>query len=155
MDARRARLVHPAYVEIVKQLCPDEARIFTYLNQYPDKQPEKGLPYFDIHIPARDGYDVIDRNISHLGTDAECEHAELTPSYIDNLCRLELLGKVTEGSYIADPKAYKRLEKDPDIKGSRGRACRAWSNANSIPQGSVCYDVWSSLHQGMRPRRLA
>lgn len=76
---------HPGYVEIIKQLTPDEARLFKRL-------PPKGLcePIIDLMEtrPGKEGVFVYYSNASVLGVEANCDFPDNTPIYINNLCRL-------------------------------------------------------------------
>ena len=61
--------VHPAYVEIVKQLSPDEAKILCYMREYTTvpiitlrRENEKG-----------EGVEII-KNFSNIGELSHCEH---------------------------------------------------------------------------------
>jgi hypothetical protein len=87
MDKETAHKAHPAFVEIIKQLSPDEARVVALLSR------ERALPLGTVgHGPVL----LLTRKLSTLrwastiGQDAGCEHAELTASYLVNICRLGL-----------------------------------------------------------------
>jgi len=92
MDKTTASGAHPAFVEIIRQLTPDEAKIialfarnmpYPLLNvrwEYKTPNPKEG----------KSGGCYVLVNYSHLGQIAECEFPDLTPTYIDNLCRLGL-----------------------------------------------------------------
>jgi hypothetical protein len=54
-------------------------------------------------------------NFSHLGTRAGCEYPHMTPTYIDNLCRLGLAEVPAFGEYTSKG-VYDALESDPTIK---------------------------------------
>jgi hypothetical protein len=109
MDKATADGAHPAFVEIIKQLTPDEARIL-------------GLFLHDIAFPLitvrreykaagpgrKGGVDVL-VNYSHIGVLAKCEFPQMTPSYLDNLCRLGLAEIPAMFQYTA-PGVYDALE---------------------------------------------
>ena len=90
MDKTTAEGAHPAFVEIIKQLTPDEAKIV-------------GLFAFSLPLPLvtvrwdyknptpeeTGGMDVL-VNFSLIGEQVEVEFPNLTPTYLDNLCRLGL-----------------------------------------------------------------
>lgn len=92
MDKATAHGAHPAFVEIIKQLTPDEAKLvgLFVLNipypllsvrwEYRNPNPSEG----------KSGGDYVLVNFSQLGVIARCEFPQLTPTYIDNLCRLGL-----------------------------------------------------------------
>lgn len=109
MDKNTASNAHPAFAEIIKQLTPDEAKLvglfvhdmpfplLTVRNEYKNPQPGK-----------TGGFDVL-VNVSTLGQQAGCEHPELVPTYIDNLCRLGL-AMVPESYFYTSPGIYESLE---------------------------------------------
>ncbi len=111
MDARTAFMAHPSFVEIIKQLTPDEARLLEYFSTV------DSLPVIDINSGYEDGsmgFNVVAVNMSLFGRDANCEHAHLTPSYIDNLSRLGLVIIPPDRSYAGDD-AYEELENYPSV----------------------------------------
>lgn len=115
MDAETAEQVHPAFVEIIKQLVPDEARILRYFRQYDE------IPMIDIRVhpknrPVHESFEVAHSNVTTLGEDAGCEIIRLVPTYIDNLMRLELCRTGGHETSIAVPGAYDRLEHNPDVQ---------------------------------------
>jgi hypothetical protein len=78
--------VHPGFVEIIKQLCPDEAKI---LKAFRTKKmcPTITLRYED---EKGQGMDII-KEFSIIGEQMLCEHPFDTRKYFDNLVRLGLL----------------------------------------------------------------
>lgn len=115
MDKSTASGAHPAFVEIIKQLTPDEAKLvglfvlnipFPLLNvrkEFRNPTPEK-----------TGGYDIF-VNFSLLGRIAGVEHISHTPTYIDNLCRLGLC-EIPPMFQYTDPKAYEPLENSAEIQ---------------------------------------
>jgi Abortive infection alpha len=84
MDREAASDVHPAFVEILRQIAPDEARILNFL-------PRLGLyePIVDlVYTLPQAGTFTIRQHVGTLGNDAGCDNVELLPRYVDNLCRL-------------------------------------------------------------------
>lgn len=110
MDKVTAYHAHPAFVDMIKGMCPDEARIMSYLAAVTE------YPLINIRlINVSDlGFIVPHRYVSLLGVDAMCEHRLLVPTYIDNLERLGLI-KV-ERHFRLHESAYKRIEEHPQIK---------------------------------------
>lgn len=106
MDTKTAIEAHPAFVEILKQLTPDEAKILQHL-------PAKGRvePVVDVgfKLPEK-GEFVVYRNASTLGHDVGCEFPEITPKYIDNLCRLGL-AEMPAGRHLIDDWRYDKIRK--------------------------------------------
>lgn len=91
MDSATAHKAHPAFVEVLRQITPDEARIirlFLTTQKFPIwhleadnfKTGENGAGFIETTMKME--------YMSLIGSDAGCEHLELTPSYINNLCRL-------------------------------------------------------------------
>jgi len=98
-----AKSVHPGFVDIIKNLTSDEARILIFLSSH------RVYPIVSTKAILKDdkGYKILLENVSMLGTDAKCQNPEFSPKYIDNLIRLGLLvippleHLTTEGLYDA------------------------------------------------------
>lgn len=86
MDKRTAGDAHPAFVEILKQLTSDEAKILEFLPDVGRYEPLVDLGY---SIPEK-GTFTTRRNFGTLASDAGCSNPALLPRFIDNLCRLGL-----------------------------------------------------------------
>lgn len=114
MDSSTAQGAHPAFIEIIKQLTPDEAKLVSlFVNDI-------ALPLVNLrweYKPNQDGktggQDVL-VHYSHLGFQAKCEYPQMTPTYIDNLCRLGLAKVPTFWEYTTKG-VYDELENDPLI----------------------------------------
>ncbi len=118
MDTRTANGAHPAFVEIIRQLTPDEARIIRLFAQ---KRP---LPLvtvrWDYKVETeieKGGQDVL-VHFSLLGWEAGCDFPDLTPAYIDNLCRLGLAEVPAFFQYTA-PGIYDALEQHPKVQSAK------------------------------------
>jgi hypothetical protein len=114
MDTRTAAGAHPAFVEIIKQLTPDEARL---LQLFSAPRP---LPLIDVRYEYKTptatksgGQDVL-VHFSLLGWEAGCELPRLTPAYIDNICRLGL-AEVPAFFKYTSPGVYEPLESHSDV----------------------------------------
>lgn len=81
MDKDKAKNAHPAFVEMIKQLAPDEARILSFVSAGGRNGVSASC---QVNTFARAAEDVIARP-------AKCEHPEMILSYLDNLERLRLL----------------------------------------------------------------
>ena len=115
MDKSTANGALPAFVEIIKQLTPDEAKLvglfihempFPLLNvrwEYKTPTPEK-----------TGGSDVL-VNFSQLGVIAHCEFPYMTPMYIDNLCRLGL-AEIPAMFIFTSIGVYDSLETSPEVQ---------------------------------------
>lgn len=92
---------HPSYVEIIRQLTPDEAKImhlFRSAGSLPLWQFEAnrhafsgGAGYFEI--------DLVRKRLSLIGQDAGCDYSGNVPGYIDNLLRLGLVYETRKWPY--------------------------------------------------------
>jgi abortive infection alpha-like protein len=110
IDSKTARDAHPAFVEVLKQLTPDEARILSFM-------PRKGLhePLVNVfHQFSQRGSFTILRHISMIGIDSKCNHPDLTPRHLDNLCRLGLL-TIPDQHALFDEWRYDRIRSLPEI----------------------------------------
>jgi hypothetical protein len=117
MDKSTANGALPAFVEIIKQLTPDEAKLvglfihertmpFPLLNvrwEYKNPTPEK-----------TGGSDAL-VNFSQLGVIAHCEFPNMTPMYIDNLCRLGL-AEIPAMFQFTSVGIYDPLENAPEVQ---------------------------------------
>lgn len=101
MDARVASRAHPTFVEILKQISADEARIMCLFlnNTY--------SPIISIRYKEGEETRDIMRHLSDVCDDARCDLPSYTPAYLGNLQRLGLL----EFSYAGavEDRYYKRI----------------------------------------------
>lgn len=109
MDANRVRDAHPAFVEIIRQLTADEARIvglFATSNDFPI------IRVAEILTPST--FDILLDRFSILGDKAKCEFPGLISAYIDNIVRLGL-ANVSETATYFPPQAYEELHRHPTV----------------------------------------
>lgn len=111
MDRTTTHLAHPAFVEIIKQLSVDEARIMKALSDGVNR------PVIDVMAaePERSGERVVTRNQSMLDYVDGVQRRDLVSGYLDNLCRLGLT-EIPAGIRIANADAYGPLESEVPIK---------------------------------------
>ena len=106
--------VHPSFLEIIKQLSPDEAKILSGLkaNHF---FPVVTLSFQNSNREARD----IIRNFSDIGEKANCEFPEHQSmlKYFDNMERLGLIRYVART--ITDKNIYESLIKHSKIESAR------------------------------------
>lgn len=102
---------HPSFVEIIKQLSPDEAKIVQILNN------DKSFPLIKLRISDKNSkyYDEPLVNFSLLPFLANCDNPDLGPSYIDNLRRLGLIS-TSYSSYKIGENVYEPLLNHHKIK---------------------------------------
>lgn len=104
MDKNTLHKAHPSYVEVIKGLSTDEARLLKiFING--------GFqPLIDLHGKKADGgYVTMVSNFSNLSEKVELERPDLIPNYIDNLCRLTIT-EIPYGVYLTKEKVYEKLE---------------------------------------------
>jgi hypothetical protein len=108
MDADKAKIAHPGFVEVIRQLTADEAKICHFL---------KG----DIYFPLISIQTIFDggvrdhvKHFSLIGNDAGCIIPNLTQQYLGNLCRLGL-AEILSGTHMTDETVYERLNTYPPI----------------------------------------
>lgn len=115
MDKSTADGVHPAFVEIIKQLTPDEAKLVALLSN------DRMLPLIDlfrvtsVYPKGIEGQEEVLVSFSHLGRLAGCDFENMTPVYINNLCRLGLAEIPLNAVYPFEG-AYDELENDPYVR---------------------------------------
>ena len=103
--------VHPAFVEIIKQLCPDEAKLMKHIYQV------KTVPTIDICMKNKEGGKILlYKNFSNIGKSTGCESPESISSYFDNLIRLGLIEQSPALSSLIDKELYEPLKNDSFIK---------------------------------------
>ena len=104
--------VHPAFVEIIKQLCPDEAKIMKEVYKW------YSIPTLSIRKEkqSHEGIDIIS-NFSNIGYIASCEHPSEVIKYFNNLIRLGLIEKAPVFSELTNKNLYEELINHPFIKG--------------------------------------
>lgn len=97
--------VHPGFVEIIKQLSPDEAKILKHLSV------EEIIPTVTIRYEKEDGggIDII-KNFSNVGEITGCENPFEVSKYFDNLIRLGLLASGAAFSRLTDKELYEPLK---------------------------------------------
>ena len=112
MDKATAQGAHPAFVEIIRQLTPDEAKLIgLFVKAVP-------LPLMNVRWEFKPnsegntgGQEALVHH-SHLGNAAGCEFPHMTPTYIDNLRRLGLAEVPTFFEFTGKG-VYDQLESDP------------------------------------------
>ena len=99
---------HPSFVEIIKQLCPDEAKLLKVMGSY--------VPTISIRYQNEEGSGVeILRNFSDIADKAMCEHPNNISQYIDNLERLGII-ETKYLSSLTDKSVYEPLKKHNIVK---------------------------------------
>ncbi len=111
MDVKTALHAHPAFVDMIKNLSPDEARMLRHLSS------NTLYPVINIKLVQNDNnsFIVVHRHVSLLGLDAQCQYPFLAANYLDNLVRLGL-AEIPESGFLMDESIYKRIEDYAQIK---------------------------------------
>lgn len=111
MDTETADWVHPAFVEVIKQLCSDEAKILKYMSKF--MIPGIEVPVIELRgiDPAKpgSGFQVLRQRFSDVADHANCERIDMVSTYLDNLCRLELC-RNPSNTILTDEEKYDPLE---------------------------------------------
>jgi hypothetical protein len=111
IDSETVQDAHPSFVDIIRNLTPDEGlilKLFISQNEF---------PMLDVIFKHNKGtgYNRLQRNVSLIGIKAGCTHPNLVVNYLDNLSRLGLL-EVPSGARINDLKQYEPVKSHPDIQ---------------------------------------
>lgn len=111
MNSDKKWLVHPAFVDIIKQLTPDEARIINRVGNFKNNF----LPLIDVKGVLKGGnskgHQLLVTNFTNLGFDV-IENKENICSYVDNLLRLNLF-EIPPTYKLTNERLYDSLEQSP------------------------------------------
>lgn len=133
IDAATAELAHPGFVEIIRQLTPDEAKLIKLLST------DNAFPLISIRAASKNagaGGAVALHHFSLLGEEAKCDFPELVPGYLDNLRRLGLI-EIPEFLKYTAPFAYAKLLDHPAVKRCRdeidsSKDCKAFVERKGV-----------------------
>ena len=102
--------VHPAFVELIKQLSPDEAKILRYI------YGKRKIPILSVrHTNEKGVGKSVLVNFSDVGFSVGCEKPEDVRKYFDNLMRLGLINKSDKGRKLANNRKYDELIHHPIV----------------------------------------
>ena len=112
MDGRSASFAHPAFVEIIKQLDSEDARLVRGVLQSPSP-----IPIAQIHRTLKDnkGFNLLFQhllNLTNLTTGEPVEDPQL-PAMIDNWIRLGLV-EVAYDKHLTDMAQYAWVDQRPE-----------------------------------------
>jgi mRNA-degrading endonuclease RelE of RelBE toxin-antitoxin system len=114
MNADKKWQVHPSFVDIVKQLNPDEARIIKSIPNFKNNF----MPAIDVTLKDKNasdsGHQIFISNFTTLGMDV-IENKENICSYIDNLVRLNIL-EIPPTYHLTNESLYRPLEESPILE---------------------------------------
>lgn len=111
MDSATTKDAHPSFVEIIKQLSSEEAKLLTALIS---TEQEPALTIRNNREDNSGGRDQF-RNFTVLGEKVGVKDYGRIPNYLDNLCRLGLLEIPASYSLIGE-NTYKHLDEHPVVK---------------------------------------
>jgi hypothetical protein len=143
MDAETAHTAHPAFVEMLAQLTPDEALLLSHVATAPaDKltliKIRAQITDGDGRSALKGGIDVLTR-FSVLAEEAGCAFPELNTSYLDNLERLGIL-HLDESAWWAGDEAdaaYAVLEHHPRVQSVRAQIGSEEDRIEKISKGLI------------------
>lgn len=118
MNKETANQAHPSFVEIIKQVTPDEAKIINLFADSGRLYPLLKIrhEYKPGNVEGRQGgFDIIPI-FTDLGEIAQCEVQSNVPAYIVNLCRLGLCEIPAMSKYM-DEGVYDKLKSSPILEG--------------------------------------
>ncbi|MBR4334290.1 MAG: DUF4393 domain-containing protein [Clostridia bacterium] len=103
--------VHPGFVEIIKQLCPDEAKILRYIYEH------KSIPTITLRWEDKEGsgFELL-KNFSNVGELTGCETPFEMAKYFDNLIRLGLINSSGVLSSLTNKDVYAPLKEHSFIE---------------------------------------
>lgn len=113
MDGRAASIAHPAFVEIIKQLDSEDARLVKGA-----LQSSVAIPIVQIHLTNNEGgYNVLVQHLLNLTNSTTGFPVEDTtlPAMIDNWIRLGLV-EVMYDKFLREPTSYSWVEQRPEYK---------------------------------------
>jgi hypothetical protein len=109
MDKKTATIAHPSFVEIIRQLNSDEAKICRLLKK------DNSFPVINLNEEREGGYYDFVRNFSTLGYEVSCQLPNMIQSYLDNLNRLGIIEIHFDKSFV-DEALYQALETHTEIQ---------------------------------------
>ncbi len=98
-------MVHPAYVETIKQLSPNDAKYFTHIFSL------KYRPVVNVNLHIPYGYKILDQHINNFSEGYGNEFHFI----VDNLCRLKLIDIKSRFAY-SDDSVYASLLRQVELQ---------------------------------------
>jgi hypothetical protein len=111
MDKETLDKAHPGYVEIIKNLSSDEALLLSAFVL------KSSYPIIDVQVVYKEntGFVTLLSHYSHLHKIVALKRNDLTPSYLNNLCRLGIL-EIPTGIHLTAENTYEPLENDLELE---------------------------------------
>jgi hypothetical protein len=110
IDNSTAFKAHPSFVEIIKQINSDEAKIIRSLS-YDVNKPIIRVRLFELEGNTERFAETLS-NFSVVPYEVNCSYPELGPSYFVNMERLGLVN-LSYDIYDVRPNAYEKVENHP------------------------------------------
>lgn len=110
MNSATINHVHPSFVEIIKQLSPEEASLLVSLKTHSE------IPLItlrSVELGTNKGFDFI-KNFTTLGDEIGIIDFKIKAVYFDNLTRLKIID-IPENYYLTDNTLYQALQNHPLI----------------------------------------
>lgn len=132
MDKNTANRAHPAFVEIIKQMTPDEAKLMALFLK------EEPFQVMSVRAELKTGKGglTIAHNLSLFGERAGLDVKALIPSYLDNLNRLGLVYIYNRDSYT-DPGMYDELKASELVQHHKSLADAMEGRTSNLVPGYV------------------
>jgi hypothetical protein len=118
---------HPAYMRILEDLAPDEARI---LRMLAERGPQPSVDVRSGLLPLRSTSELVAAGLNMIGPEAGCRHLDDVPAYLNNLFRLGLIWFSSEP--LPDPRRYQVLEAQPEVAAAMEAASHTRTVRRSI-----------------------
>ncbi|WKA57150.1 DUF4393 domain-containing protein [Planococcus shenhongbingii] len=112
MNSEEAEKAHPSFVEIIKQLSPDEAIIMSAMRT---SGYHALLSVKSVDLEKGESFIELKRNFSNIPYLLGCKHPEMSSSYIENLSRLGLI-EINNQTEVVDDYRYENLIYSPTIQ---------------------------------------
>jgi hypothetical protein len=117
---------HPAYVRLLSELAPDEARILRLFAQ----RGAQAAVDVRTRRPFGVGSELVAPGLTMIGRYAGCRHVDRVPAYLNNLFRLGLIWFSRES--LPEQGVYAVLEAQDEVTEAMGRAGRGVTVRRSI-----------------------
>lgn len=115
MDSDKSSMVHRAFVDIIRNISSDEAKIIKYLFDNKNQCASIDLK-MEVRVEGgRPLFFTLDLFYSMIIIDSGCEVQGGSNIYIDNLIRLRLL-EVLEGRTMTDESQYRKIKEHPNTE---------------------------------------
>lgn len=107
--------VHPSFVDIIKQITPDEAKILNSMVDFKNNfMPLIDVQLYDKNSERKGGHQLFITNFTNIGLDI-IENKSNICAYIDNLVRLKLLD-IPATYHLTNNSKYIPLETHPILQ---------------------------------------